>query len=146
MPKFTVEPAEVMRKHKVVAVVGASKNPEKDAYTVPEYLQQHGYKIVPVNPTTDNINGVKTYPSLSAIPDDLARKVEVIDVFRPSEELPEVARQVVEFKKRTGRPVIFWGQEGLENEDAKEILSGAKVDYVMDRCMRVEHRLMDSSR
>ncbi|MDA4126486.1 MAG: CoA-binding protein [Thaumarchaeota archaeon] len=146
MPKFTVEPAEVMRKHKVVAVVGASKNPEKDAYTVPEYLQRHGYTIIPVNPTTDSINGLKTYPSLSAIPDDLAKKVEVVDVFRPSEELPEVAKQVVELKRRTGRPIVFWGQEGLENEEAKKILSDAKIDYVMDRCMRVEHRLMESSR
>jgi predicted CoA-binding protein len=146
MPKFTVEPGEVIGNHKVVAVVGASKNPEKDAYTVPEYLQRHGYTIIPVNPTTDSINGLKTYPSLSAIPDDLAKQVEVVDVFRPSEELPEVAKQVVELKKRTGRPIVFWGQEGLENEEAKKILSEAKIDYVMDRCMRVEHRLMESSR
>jgi|SRR5713226_8565762 len=146
MPKFTVEPAEVMRKHKVVAVVGASKNPEKDAYTVPEYLQQQGYTVIPVNPTTDSINGLKTYPSLSAIPDELAKKIEVVDVFRPSEELPEVAKQVVELKKKTGMPVIFWGQEDLENEEAKKILSDAKIEYVMDRCMRVEHRLMERSR
>jgi predicted CoA-binding protein len=146
MSKFTVDPTEVMKNHKVVAVVGASKNPEKDAYTVPEYLQGHGYTIIPVNPTTDSINGLKTYPSLSAIPDDLAKKVEVVDVFRPSGELPEIAKQVVELKKRTGMPVVFWGQEGIENEEAKKILSDAKIDYVMDRCMRVEHRLMESSR
>ena len=146
MPKFTVEPAEVIRTRKVVAVVGASKNPEKDAYTVPEYLQKHGYTVIPVNPTTDRINGVKTYPSLSAIPDELAKKIEVVDVFRPPEELPEVAMQVVELKKRTGMPLVFWGQEGLENEEAKKILSEAKIDYVMDRCMRVEHELMQSSR
>ncbi|HEV2137579.1 MAG TPA: CoA-binding protein [Nitrososphaerales archaeon] len=146
MPKFTVEPGQVMRKHKVVAVVGASKNPEKDAYTVPEYLQQHGYTVIPVNPTTDSINGLKTYPSLSAIPDELAKKIEVVEVFRPSEELPEVAKQAVELKKRTGMPLIFWGQEGLENEEAKKILSDAKIDYVMDRCMRIEQGLMESSR
>lgn len=146
MLKFTVEPGEVMRKKKVVAVVGASKNPEKDAYTVPKYLQQHGYTVIPVNPTTDSINGLKTYPSLSAIPDELAKKIEVVDVFRPSEELPEIAKQVVELKKRTGMPLVFWGQEGLENEEAKKTLSDAKIDYVMDRCMRVEHELMESSR
>ena len=146
MPKFTVDPAEVMRKHKVVAVVGASKNPEKDAYTVPEYLNHHGYTVIPVNPTTDSINGLKSYPSLSAIPDELAKKIEVVDVFRPSEELPDIANQVVQLGKRTGTPIVFWGQEGLENEEAKKILSQAKIDYVMDRCMRVEHRLMESSR
>lgn len=142
MPKFTVEPTDVMRKYKVIAVVGASKNPEKDANTVPAYLRDRGYTIIPVNPTTDSIDGVKTYPSLAEIPDDLARKVDVVDVFRPSEELPQVAEQVVQMKTRTGRPLVFWGQLGLENEAAKKILAGAGIDYVMDRCMRIEHRQM----
>ena len=143
MPKFTVEPTDVMRKYKVIAVVGASKNPEKDANTVPAYLRDRGYTIIPVNPTTDSIDGVKTYPSLAEIPDDLARKVDVVDVFRPSEELPQVAEQVVQMKTRTGRPLVFWGQLGLENEAAKKILAGAGIDYVMDRCMRIEHRQMN---
>ncbi len=140
MPKFTVRPTDVMSKYKVVAVVGASKNPEKEAYTVPAYLREHGYTIIPVNPTTDSIEGVKTYPSLADIPADLAKKVDVVDVFRPSEEFPQVARQVAEMKKRTGRPFVFWGQLGLENDEAKKTLQDAKVDYVMDRCMRVEHQ------
>ncbi len=145
MPKFTVRPTDVMRKYKVVAVVGASKNPEKEAYTVPAYLREHGYTIIPVNPTTDSIEGVKTYPSLADIPADLAKKVEVVDVFRPSEEFPQVARQVAEMKKRTGRPFVFWGQLGLENEEAKKTLEEANVDYVMDRCMRVEHARLGES-
>lgn len=138
--KFTVEPKEVMRKYKLVVVVGASKNPEKEANTVPAYLVEHGYTIVPVNPTTDSVLGLKAYPSLAEIPVDLAKKVEVVDVFRPSEELPRVAHQVVEMRKRTGRPYVFWAQLGLENEEAKKILAEAEVDYVMDRCMRIEHR------
>jgi predicted CoA-binding protein len=135
-----------MRKYKVIAVVGASKNQEKEANSVPRYLQDHGYTIIPVNPTTDSVNGLKAYPSLADIPDELARKVEVVDVFRPSDEFPEVARKVAEMKKRTGRPFVFWGQLGLENDEAKRILGEAKVDYVMDRCMRIEHRLMAGSR
>jgi uncharacterized protein len=142
MPKFTVSPTEVIGKYKVIAVVGASKNPEKEAFTVPAYLRQHGYTIIPVNPTTGMVNGLKSYPSLADIPADLARKVEVVEVFRPSEDLPEVARQVAKMKEKTGRPFVFWGQLGLENEDAKRILAEAKVDYVMDRCMRVEHQMM----
>ena len=144
MAKFTVDPVDVMRKYKVIAVVGASKNPEKDAYSVPAYLRERGYTIVPVNPTTDSIEGNRTYHSLAEIPQDLAAKVEVVDVFRPSEELPEVAEQVAQMRKRTGRPFVFWGQLGLENEDAKKILAAAGVDYVMDRCMRVEHQRMRS--
>jgi uncharacterized protein len=146
MEKFTVQPADVMRKYKVIAVVGASKNPEKEAFTVPAYLKEHGYTIIPVNPTADSVNGLKAYPTLAEIPGELAREVEVVDVFRPSEELPQVARQVVEMKRKTGRPFVFWGQLGLENDDAKKILADAKVDYVMDQCMRVVHRLMGPAR
>jgi len=143
--QFTIEPTEVMRKYKVIAVVGASKNPEKEAFTVPDYLLKRGYTIIPVNPTTDSVNGLKAYPSLSDIPEDLARRVEVVDVFRPSEEFPEVAKQVVAMRRKTGRPFVFWGQLGLENDEAKRILTGANVDYVMDRCMRVEHARMGKS-
>jgi predicted CoA-binding protein len=145
MPRFTVSPTEVMRKYRVIAVVGASKNPEKEAFTVPAYLRQHGYTIIPVNPTTAEVNGQKSYPSLADIPEDMAEKVDVVEVFRPSDELPEVARQVARMKQRTGRPFVFWGQLGLENEEAKRILTDAKVEYVMNRCMRVEHQSMGRS-
>ena len=126
----------------MIAVVGASKNPEKEAFTVPAYLLQHGYTIIPVNPTTDLVNGLKSYPSLADIPAELAKQVDVVEVFRPPGELPEVARQVAKMKEKTGRPLVFWGQLGLENDDAKGILDEAKVDYVMDKCMRVEHQMM----
>ncbi len=142
MQKFSVDPKEVMKKYKVIAVVGASKNPEKDANTVPAYLMEHGYTIIPVNPTTDSVLGLRAYPSLADLPADLARTVEVVDVFRPSEEFPQVAEQVIEMKKKTGRPFVFWGQLHLENEEAKKILADGKVDYVMDRCMRIEYRTL----
>lgn len=140
MAKYTLDPFEVMAKYKAVAVLGASKNPEKDAYTVPAYLIEHGYTIVPVNPTADSIHGVKAYPSLAEIPGEVAGKIDVVDVFRPSEEFPDIARQVVEMRRRTGRPFVFWGQLGLENEDAKRILSEGNVDYVMDMCIRTVHK------
>ena len=143
MPKFTVEPADVIKRYRVIAVVGASRNPEKEAYKVPVYLREHGYTIIPVNPTADVINGAKVYPSLAQMPDELASRVEVVDVFRPSEEFPQVAKKVAEMKRRTGRPYVFWGQLGLENEEAKRILTGAKVDYVMDKCMKIEHRALN---
>lgn len=140
MSSSTVSPIDVLKKHRVVAVVGASKNPEKEAHTVPAYLKEHGYRIIPVNPTTDSVLDEKSYKSLADIPADLAGQVEVVDIFRPSEELPEVARQVVEFKKRTGKDVIFWAQLGLENQDAKKILADNHIEYVMDACMMALHK------
>ena len=93
-------------------------------------------------PTADTVNGQRAFPSLGGIPDQLARTVEVVDDFRPSEEFPQIARQVEDMKAKVGRPYVFWGQLGLENEDAKGILSDAKIDFVMDRCMMVEHKGM----
>jgi len=139
MASATVSPVEVMRANRVIAVVGASKNPEKEAHTVPAYLREHGYRVIPINPTADTIFGERAYPSLASLPDQLAKEVEVVEVFRPSGELPEVARQVVEMSKKHGRRYVFWSQTGLENDEAKAILSGGKVPYVMNACMRVVH-------
>ena len=136
-PSTTISPHETLRKYKTIVVVGASKNPTKDANTVPEFMKAHGYKIIPVNPTADEIVGEKAYPSLMDIPAELASKVDIVDVFRPSEELPQVAEQVVDFHKKYGRPFVFWAQLGLENEEAKQILAKNQIPYIMNACMRV---------
>ena len=139
-PIATVSPRDTLRKYKTIAVVGASKNPQKDAYTVPQFMKDHGYSIVPVNPTADEIVGEKAYPSLMDLPPDLASKIEIVDVFRPSEELPQVAQQVVDFHRKYGRPFVFWAQLGLENEEAKQILSKNQIPYIMNACLRIVQR------
>jgi uncharacterized protein len=141
-PSATVSPHEVLKKYKTIAVVGASKNPTKDANTVPQFMKDHGYKIIPVNPTADEIVGEKVYPSLMDLPAELANKVDIVDVFRPSEELPQVAQQVVDFHKRYGRPFVFWAQLGLENEEAKQMLAKNKISYVMNACLRIVQRTL----
>jgi hypothetical protein len=75
------------------------------------------------------------------MPEQLAKEVEVIEVFRPSEELPQVARQVVELSKKYGRSYVFWAQAGLENDEAKEILTAGGIPYVMNACMRVVYSM-----
>jgi len=142
MPSSTIPPADVLRRFRVIAVVGASKNPGKDAFTVPLYLKQHGYTVIPVNPTTESIHGERAYASLAAIPEELAKRIDIVEVFRPSEELADVAAQVADMKKKAGRPLVFWAQLGLESETAKSILQAAGIDYVMDSCMMVEHQML----
>jgi len=139
-PSTTISPHAVLRKYKTIAVVGASKNPAKDASTVPQFMKDHGYKIIPVNPTADEIVGEKAYPSLMDLRPELASKVEIVDVFRPSEELPQVAQQVVDFHRKYGRPFVFWAQLGLENEEAKQILTKNKIPYIMNACLRIVQR------
>jgi uncharacterized protein len=141
LPSATASPLEVIRTRKVIAVVGASKNPGKDANTIPAFLREHGYRVVPINPAADEIFGERVFPSLASMPEQLAKEVEVIEVFRPSEELPQVARQVVELSKRYGRSYVFWAQAGLENDEAKEVLTTAGIPYVMNACMRVVYTI-----
>ena len=137
----TVPPVEVLKRCKTIAVVGASKNPEKDAHTVPLYLKEHGYRIIPVNPSATEIFGEKVYPSLLELPEDVAKMVDVVEVFRPADELPLVASQVAEMKKRYERELVFWAQQGLESDEAKRVLEENGIRYVMDGCMRTVHRL-----
>ncbi len=133
-------PIDVLKKARTIVVVGASNNPEKEAYTVPRYLREHGYKIIPVNPTATEIQGEKSYLSLQELPEAVARNVDVVEVFRPSEELPKVALQAVELRKRYGRQFVFWAQQGLESDEAKRILEESGIQYVMDACMRALHK------
>jgi predicted CoA-binding protein len=136
----TASPVEVLEKYRTVAVVGASKNPEKEAYSVPRYLKDHGYRIIPVNPTATEVMGETAYHSLLEMPAEVGSTVDVVEVFRPSDELPQVALQVAEMKRRYGRPFVFWAQLGLESEEAKGILERNGIQYVMDACMRAVHQ------
>ena len=75
LPSITISPMEVLKRYRVVAVVGASRNPEKDAHTVPEYLKEHGYTVIPINPGVREILGEKAYPSLFDVPEGLAKEI-----------------------------------------------------------------------
>lgn len=139
--KANAPPAEVLARAKTIAVVGASRSPEKEANSVPGYLKERGYRIIPINPSADEILGERAYPSLLDLPRELGRAVDVVEVFRPSEELPGVAAQVVEMKKRYGKAPVFWSQQGLESEEAKRMLEAGGISYVMDACMRTVHQV-----
>src|SRR5207245_6957698 len=90
-PSTTISPREILKKYDVIAFVGASKSPEKEAYTAPAYMKEHGYAIIPVNPTADQILGEKAYKSLTDLPPELAKKVDIVDGIRPNEKLPRDA-------------------------------------------------------
>jgi hypothetical protein len=116
-----------------IAVVGASTDPDKAGHYIPEYLKGVGYQVIPVNPNAEQIWGVKAYPSLQDIPEDVA--IDVVDVFRPSEETPDIARSAV----ARGASVL-WLQEGIYSEEAADIASAGGLEVVMDKCMGATHR------
>ena len=119
---------------KNIAVVGMSKSEEKPAHFVPKYLIEHGYNVIPVNPTiTTEVLGRKSYPSIADIPE----KIDIVDVFRRSEELPSVIDDAI--KKKDGIKVI-WMQAGIYNEEAEKKAKQNGIDVVYNRCMMAEHR------
>jgi predicted CoA-binding protein len=136
------DPQEVLRSARVVAVVGASRNPEKDAYKVPAYLKSKGYRIIPVNPRASEILGEKAYPSLDELPDEIARQVDVVDVFRPPEEALKVVEQAIRLKERTGRDIVVWFQFGTSSDEAVERALQAGLRVVRERCMMQELKKM----
>jgi predicted CoA-binding protein len=123
-----------------VAVIGCSSTPGKAAHEIPKYLQRHGYRVVPVNPTTDEILGEPAYDSLAEVPDD----VELVDVFRPSAEVNGIVDQVIDRHDERGDVEAIWLQLGIRDDDAAARAEEAGLDVVQDKCMKVEHgRLLD---
>jgi predicted CoA-binding protein len=126
-------PAEILGYANTVAVVGASSDPEKKASSVPTRLMRRGFKVIPVNPTKAEVLGLTAYPDLASIPE----KVDVVQVFRPPEEAPDIARQAVAIGARA-----LWLQEELKSDGARQIAEAGGLDYVEDRCMAAESDLI----
>lgn len=113
-----------------VAIVGLSSNELRASHFVGYYLKRHGYDIVPVNPRETSILGCECYPSLTDIPDP----VGVVDVFRASDAVPEIARQAVAIGA-----CYLWLQYGVISEEGIEIAREGGLDIIVDRCLKVEH-------
>jgi len=131
---------EILTRYRTVAVVGASRDASKDSYRVAEYLKNHGFHITPINPSADEILGEKVYKSLVDMPEDVQKSLEVVDIFRPSNEVLPIVEQVVQLKKLHGTPYVVWMQLGIANEQAAEIARKAGLTVVMNKCMMQEHK------
>ncbi|CQH51084.1 YneT family protein [Halobacterium hubeiense] len=114
-----------------VAVVGCSSTPGKDAHDVPQYLLDHGYDVIPVNPYADEIFGRAAYDSLA----DVDEQVDVVDVFRPSEEVAGIVDEAI---ARDDVQVV-WTQLGIKDDDAARRAEDAGLRVVQDKCIKVEH-------
>lgn len=124
---------EILTTKKRIAVVGLSDKPERTSYQVSRYMKDNGYEIIPVNPTIDESMGLKAYSSLK----EVEGPIDIVNVFRRSEELPAIAKEVKEIQ-----PSVFWAQLGIMNEEAANILDDTETTVIMDRCIKVEHASM----
>ena len=115
-----------------IAVVGMSRDPAKEAHSVPKYMIERGYNIIPVNPLASEILGRRTYSRVS----DIKSQVDIIDIFRPSNDVLPVVEDSI---KKHGISVI-WLQEGIHNVEAEKIALDNKIEVVFNRCIMAEHR------
>jgi predicted CoA-binding protein len=114
-----------------VAVVGCSTTPGKDAHEIPKYLLDHGYEVIPVNPTADEIFGREAYDSLSEVEEE----VEIVNVFRPSDEVAGIVDEALDRED----VAVVWTQLGIADDEAAERAEDAGKRVVQDKCAKVEH-------
>jgi uncharacterized protein len=137
MPRLEsdAELRDLITSARTIAVVGLSPKEHRDSFRVAKYLQDQGFRIIPVNPNAREVLGEQAYQRLTDVPDP----IDIVDVFRRPDAVDEVARDAVEVGARA-----IWMQIGVVNEDAAEVASSAGLDVVMDRCLMVDHGRLTS--
>ena len=130
---------QILKRYRTVAVIGLSRDPEKASHRVAEYLQEQGYCIVPVNPAVDRVLGQRSYKTLLDIPAKTQKIIEVVDIFRPSEDVPLIVDQAVQLKQQYGTLRVIWMQLGIANKQSAQKAQKAGLIVVMDKCMMMEH-------
>ena len=122
---------QLLEETRTIAVVGLSPRPERPSYGVARYLIAMGYKVIPVNPTVDEVLGLKSYPDLQSIPEP----VDVVDIFRRSEHVPPIVEQAIAIGAKA-----VWMQLGVMHAEAAAQAEAAGLAVVMNRCMSIEHQ------
>jgi len=136
--------AQILKDSKTIAVVGLSNKPERASFGVADYLQQQGYRIIPVNPAYagQEILGERVYADLQSAADALAAngiRIDIVDCFRKSEDIPPLARDAIAI-----RAGCLWMQLEIENQAAADLARAAGLDVVMNHCLKIEHRALNT--
>ena len=124
---------EILRKYKSIAMIGVSNDPTKASTIVMKYMQKYGFKVFPVNPKAkgQKILGEEVYEKIT----DIKNAVDIVDVFRPSKEALDIAKDTVSIKAK-----VLWLQLGIRSEEAKKIVEKNKIEYVEDKCTKMEYQ------
>jgi|SRR5690625_1344451 len=123
----------ILESSQTIAVVGLSNNPDRTSYQISKAMQDNGYRMIPVNPTIDEVLGERSYKSLT----EIKEKIDIINVFRQPKFLPEIAKEAARTDCR-----VFWAQQGIVNEKAYEYLKERDFTVIMDLCIKVVHSVL----
>lgn len=127
----------VLTDAEVIAVVGCSAKPTRTSHQISRYMQQRGYRIVPVNPNYDEVLGEPCYPDLPSVPSDV--NIDIVDIFRAPEHTADMVRTALERMEQTGRTPVIWTQLGVSSPEAERLAADAGLPYVRNRCIKVEY-------
>ena len=129
-----MQEATILNDYRIIAMVGLSPDPNRPSHRVAKYLINHGYKVIPVNPDTQEILGTRSFSNMSSIPEP----IEIVDIFRKSEEVMPIVDEAIKIGAK-----VVWMQEGVINEEAASKARDAGLLVAMDRCMLKEHKRLN---
>ncbi len=135
-----MEIQDILWKPKTIAVYGMSTNPDKPSHYVPLFLQSHGFQIIPVNPGAETIAGCTCHAHL----DDIEQRIDILQVFRSSEQVPQVMEEALRRREKRGDIDVIWLQLGIRNEEARRMAEQAGIVFVQDKCMKMEYQRLQS--
>ncbi len=127
-----------LRDADTIAVVGCSDRPSRTSHRIAAYLQDAGYRVIPVNPNHDTILGTPCYPDLSSIPDDVP--IDIVNIFRAPAHTADMVQSAIDRAEHTGERPTIWTQLGVSSPEAEQLADEANLSYVRNRCIMVEHR------
>jgi hypothetical protein len=129
--------SEVLSAARTIAVVGCSDDPTRTSYRIAQYMQERGYRIVPVNPNVASVLGETAYPDLPSIPEDIS--IDIVNIFRAPQHTADMVRDAIERVESTGETPVIWTQLGVSSPEARSLAAEAGLPYVRNRCIKVEH-------
>ncbi len=121
----------------VIAVVGCSTTPTRTSHKIARYMQERGYRIVPVNPNYDEVLGEPCYPDLPSIPDDI--EIDIVNIFRAPEHTADMVQTAIERAEDTRKMPVIWTQRGVSSSEAEQRAADAGLPYVRNRCIKVAY-------
>jgi predicted CoA-binding protein len=127
----------VLETAETIAVVGCSATPTRTSHKIARYLQERGYRIVPVNPNYDAVLGETCYPDLPSVPADI--EIDIVNIFRAPKHTADMVRSAIERVEQTGQRPVIWTQLGVSTPEAKELTEDAGLPYVRNRCVKIEY-------
>lgn len=128
---------EIINSTKTIAIIGLSSSRNRTSHSIAKYLLDEGFTIIPVNPNEKSALGLKCYPRISDVPEDI--EIDMIDIFRNSDYTAEMVQEIVEWSKLSGQKPVIWTQIGVSSDEAKKLAEENGFIYVEDKCLMVEH-------